>query len=234
MAAITRIDAAMDMFVKRSMRDFHTNIRAKVVDVDYSIPSATVKPMATTEFDDGTTEEIPAIYDVPLSMPSANGGKAGISFPVKAGDIVGLSFSERNEGDTSDVSTHGLYGGWAITCLYESGSTMPIDEDNVEVWNDKIKISMTPEGVYTLTNSSATMTIAEDGTMTYDNGSATISVNTDGTIVMNGGTVTADGNFITKNGTNLDDFYSWFKEHTHAYTWTDPAGNGDTDAPNAE
>lgn len=232
MSVTQRIDSALAIYVDRAMREFHTNIRGTVVDVNYGIPSITVQPNASTTFSDGAIDSYPAIFDVPLQMPSGNAGKARLTMPIKAGDQVGLTFSERNESSTSDVSTHGLFAGWAVSQIFSEGNSVAIDPENVELWNDQVHFSMTPEGDYTLTGPKGTMKIDKAGVWSFDNGAAKFSALADGNFDINGAKVTPDGNVVTKNGTNLDQFYAWFQRHGHNYTWTDPAGQGTTNAPN--
>lgn len=232
MAAVTRMDAALGQWFARQARDIHTGIRAKVVDVDYSVPSATVQPMASTNYDDGTVDSYPALFDVPLSMASGNGGKARLTIPVKPGDIVGLSFSERNENDANDKTTHGMFAGWAVTSIHTDGNAVAIDPNNVELWNDKVHISMTPEGDMTIQGPVGTMKIDKTGQMTFSNGAANFAAKVDGNIEMNGAKITPDGNLITAKGVNMNDFYEHYMTHTHRYTWTDGAGQSSTSAPN--
>lgn len=232
MAAVTRMDAALNQWFARQARDIHTGLRARVVDVDISIPSATVQPLVTTNFDDGTVEAYPAVFDVPLTMPSANAGKARLTLPVKAGDIVGLTFSERNEGDSNDTTTHGMFPGWAIIGVHSDGNTMPIHPDNVELWNDKVHFSMTPDGDFTLEGPVGNLKVDKSGVFEFTNGAATLSAKADGFIEMNGAKITPDGNLITAKGVNMNDFYEWFIRHVHHYTWTDGSGQGNTDEPN--
>lgn len=233
MAAVTRMDAALNQWFARQARDIHTGLRARVVDVDYSVPSATVQPMASTNFSDGTTDAYPAVFDVPLSMPSANGGKARLTLPVKPGDIVGLSFSERNESDTNDLTTHGMFPGWAIIGVHSDGNAMQIDPNNVELWNDTVHFSMTPEGDFILTGPVGTFKVDKSGQMQFTNGAATLTAKVDGNIEMNGAKITPDGNLITARGVNMNDFYDYFMRHTHHYTWTDGSGQSNTAVPNA-
>lgn len=232
MASIQRVDSALGMFVDRALREVHTNIRARVIDVDVGIPSVTVQPMASTEFSDGTVDQYPPMFDVPLHMPSGNGGKARLTMPVKPGDIVGLSFSERNEGDKSDMSTHGLFPGWAITEIFSDGNATPIDPENVELWNDKVHFSMTPGGDYTLETPGGMMKIDSSGVWSFSNGTAKFTAGADGSFDVNGAKVTPDGNIITKSGTDLDKLNAWFERHGHNYNWTDGDGESVTKAPN--
>lgn len=231
MAVIQRMDAALGMFIDKTLREFHTNIRGTVVDVDYNVPSVTVQPDASTEFSDGTFDSYPAIFDVPLQMPSGNAGKARLTMPIKAGDKVGLSFSERNDGDKYDMTTHGLFAGWAVSQIFSDGNATAIHPENVELWNDQVHFSMTPEGDYTLKTPGSEMKIDKAGVWTFSNGSVKMSVTTDGYFDVNGAKITPDGNLITKEGTNLDELFRWFKRHGHPYTWTDPAGEGTTNPP---
>ena len=232
MASVQRIDSVMELFLEKHKRDIHTAIRGRVVDVDYSIPSATVQPMASTDFEDGTTDAYPPIYDVPLQMVSGNGGKARLTVPIKPGDIVGLTFSERNESDTSDMSTHGLNAGWGITSVHSDSNPMQINPDNVELWNDKVHIEMTPSGDFKLQTPGGTLDVKSDGTFDFSNGAAKINASTGGTITMNGAKITPDGNIVTARGVNMNDFYDYFMRHTHHYYWTDGSGNDNTNAPN--
>lgn len=233
MAAITRMDAALNQWFARQARDLHTGLRARVVDVDISIPSATVQPLASTNFDDGTVDAYPAVFDVPLSMPSGNNGKARLTLPVKPGDIVGLSFSERNESNFNDVTTHGLFPGWAIIGVHSDGNAMPIHPDNVELWNENVHISLSPEGDYILETPAGKLVVDKAGLFQFTNGQATLSAEPGGTISMNGAKVTPDGNLITARGVNMNDFYDYVMGHNHPYTWTDGAGQGNTGKPNA-
>lgn len=233
MAAITRMDAALNQWFAKQARDIHTGLRARVVDVDYSIPSATVQPLASTNFDDGTVDAYGSVFDVPLSMPSANAGKARLTLPVKPGDIVGLSFSERNENDNNDQTTHNMFPGWAIIGVHSDGNAMAIDPNNVELWNDNVHFSMTPEGDFSLETPVGKLDVDKAGNFKFENGAANLVAETGGTIRMNGAQVTPDGNIITARGVNINDFYDYVMRHTHHYTWTDGSGQSNTDAPNA-
>lgn len=233
MADVQRIDAALGLFLERKMRNFHTNVRGQVIAVNVGGPSVDVQPLASTDFDDGTIDKYPVIYDVPLQLPSGNKGKARLSMPVKPGDIVGLSFSERNESSKQDKQTHGLFAGWAVTEVFTDGNSKPIHPDNVVLENDKIKIDMTPEGDYILTTPQSTFKILKDGTFEFDNGAMKIAGYPDGTgklsngsggmnlkangeIDTNGGKITQDGNFITAQGVDLNAFWQDYIAHRHS------------------
>lgn len=231
MASMARVDAALSVNFNRNMRDVHTAIRATITDVDYDAGSCTAQPMASTNFSDGTADTYPPIYDVPLQVYAANNGKARLTMPVKPGDIVGLTFSERNENDASDVTTHGLNAGWAITEVFPNGGAK-IHPDNVELWNDQVHFSMTPDGSFTLETPTGKLLVDKSGQFSFTNGAATLQALPSGSINMNGAQVTPDGNIITKSGVNVDDFFAYFKRHVHHYAWTDGEGQSNTAQPN--
>ena len=53
-----------------------------------------------------------------------------------------------------------------------------------------------------------------------------------GMVTVNGAKITPAGRIITADGVDLDDFFAYFKRHTHFYTWTDGSGSNNTNAPN--
>lgn len=233
MAAVDRYDAAFNVFISRYLREnMHTAIRGRVISVDYSGPTVDIQPMAETALSSGSVQRYPPILDVPLQMPSGSGGKSLLSMPVKVGDIVGLTFSERNEDDRNDLNTHQLFPGWAVTQVFTSGNRKDIDPDNVELINDKVKMSMTPEGDCTITTPKSTMKVLQDGTFEFNNGAVTIAGRPDGTGTIsnaagginlrsngetdvNGGKITRDGNFITAQGVDLNAFWTDYINHRH-------------------
>jgi hypothetical protein len=243
MAATDRLDAALGIYTDRYMRNnLHTNIRAKVVGVNTAGPRVDVQPMAYTVFESGAEDRYPVIYDVPLQLPSGNGGKARLTMPVKVGDFVGLSFSERNENDVNDKNTHQLFAGWAVTEIFTEGNSKPIHPDNVELENDKVKFFLTPDGDYVLQTPKGSFKVLKDGTLQGGNdaGSVTIlptgeitagnanggfTIFADGESEINGGRITKDGNFITKSGVNLDEFWKDYIKHFHGGVQT---GGGNT------
>lgn len=160
------------------------------------------------------------IYDVPVIW--CGSGDFLLSGPVEVGHTVWLSFSQRNIEDwlysdgTQEVipgdSRHfSMADAVAFPGLYTALSNQKPSTENVELkWRDKL-ISLKPSGEIQITNSSANITL-----------------NPDGTITANGATITTDGNVITANGTNLDDFYQTYLAHVHGGV---TSGSSDTETP---
>jgi uncharacterized protein (DUF2345 family) len=86
----------------------------------------------------------------------------------------------------------------AIPGLYTALSNLKPSTSNLELKWDNKRLSFKPSDEVELTN-----------------GSANVKLNADGTITANGATITPDGNVITANGTNLDQFYADYLAHVH-------------------
>lgn len=230
MAYTDRYDAAFGVYISRFLRNnVHTNIRGKVVGVNYSVPSVDVQPMAYTEFPSGTTDRYPVIYDVPVLLPSGAGGKARLTMPIKAGDVVGLSFSERNEGDNNDQNTHQLFAGWAVTQIFTEGNAKAIDPNNVVLENDKAIVTLKPNGDTSLKNPKVSVEALADGNVKISNGSGNFVMDPSGLVTVNGAQITPAGRVITKNGIDLDSFYQEYTSHTHGGV---ERGGSNTNPPN--
>lgn len=229
MAHVDRYDAAFSIFVSRFMRNnVHTNIRGKVVAVDYSVPSVDIQPMAYTEMDNGVIDKYPIIYGVPVQLPSGANGKARLTMPIKAGDMVGLSFSERNESDNNDQNTHQLFPGWAVTQIFSDGNAKPIDPENVVLENDKGSVVLKPNGDMSLKNPKVTIEMKADGSVKVSNGPGNLSIDPSGEITANGAKITTSGRMVTANGVDLDAFFDKYERHVHGGV---DRGNSKTDAP---
>ena len=216
MAYTDRYDAALGIYVSRFMRNnVHTNIRGKVVSVNYKGPTVDVQPMAFTEFNTGVIDKYPIIYDVPVHLPSGANGKARLTMPIKVGDYVGLAFSERNEDDNNDVNTHQLFAGWAVTQIFTSGNSKAIDPDNVVLENDKSIVTLKPNGDTSVKNPKVSIEALADGNVKVNNGPGSFAMDPSGMVTVNGARITPAGRVITKNGIDLDDFYQEYKSHVH-------------------
>ena len=226
MAFVDRYDAAFGIFIQRQLRNVHTNIRGKITEVDYGASTVSVQPTAYTEYASGTIDKFPNIHDVPLQLPTGNGGKARLTMPVKPGDMVGLAFSERNEDDNTDEATHELWGGWATT--HGMGTGRPIDPDNVVLENDKAIITLKPSGDMSLVNPVVTIESLANGNFKISNGPGTVILDPSGGLTVNGAKITPAGRMITAQGVDLDDFFNEYRAHFHRGV---ERGDSQTDGP---
>lgn len=189
----TKLEAHTN-FIKRYLRELHTGLPAKILAIDYSKPSVTVKPMLSTRFDD-ITEEVPVIYDVPLQTLAVS-NDVKISIPFKVGGNVALLFSERDSGGfiesgnafvSNNQNTHGLYPLIAVPMLSAGGVNFEVDPEDIVVQNKKSKLTEKP-----------------DGTIIIGNGNGTFKLLPDGSFDINGLKITKDGNLITAKGVDAD------------------------------
>jgi len=116
------------------------------------------------------------IDDVPVVFPS--GGGALLSFPLKVGDAVWLSFSQRNLEDwlysdgqgeviPSDSRHFSMTDAVAFPCIYSALSNLKPSGSNVELkWGDKL-ISMKPSGEIAVSNASGSYSLKADGNIEF-------------------------------------------------------------------
>lgn len=207
---------------------------AKVLNVNYDKVCVDVEVLITTEITEDRYVPYPKLYEVPLYVYSGDGGKARQTMPVQVGDIVELTFADRDTvnfllGDGSNIvnpdSDYPLsMGGQHYVLLAKpsiplQATTRPIERDSLVTEYEHSKITQKADGTLNITNSKGgTLTLKPDSTLTFSG--QTVSVN--------GCKITPDGNVVTKSGVNLDDFYKQFTKHVHGGVST---GSGKTGTP---
>lgn len=72
----------------------HICMPAKIISYDFTTRKASVQPALNQKFNDDEVLVLPVIHNVPVMQPSSGG--ASINFPVKEGNTVLLTFSERS------------------------------------------------------------------------------------------------------------------------------------------
>ena len=120
--------------------DVHTCIPAKVTSYDAGANEVDVKPLGSLTIN-GERHKYPAVTDIPVCWPLANAG-IGISFPLKAGDMVLLLISEVDLDETKD-DTDGegeerfsLQNAIAIPGLLKNGTKLAVKSSGVEIEGD--------------------------------------------------------------------------------------------------
>lgn len=201
-----RFRTALDDLILSKLADVHTAVPARLSAVDYGSGMASAVPLVKTVIGVNKSVAYPELTNIPLFIPSGNSGKAKITLPVKSGDRVLVLFSERdpsnfinskseepsNPGQTNYL---GLFPIGILPCL---GGTS-VDSENIIVENEK-----------------STITAKPDGTILMENDAFHGEAKPDGNFVINGLTITTDGNIITKEGVNLNQFYATFLTHVHS------------------
>lgn len=146
--------------------NIHTSMPGKVVSYNPSTNRASVQPNGAYKSEDGRNIPYPIIHNVPIQFPMGQGGTAGITFPINAGDGCLLVFSETqnddflggNKGDSPDNRRHslndaiaipGVYAGAAPSnvahpgdvCLFKGGTMLRISDGSVEITGATLTVS---------------------------------------------------------------------------------------------
>ena len=146
--------------------NIHTSMPGRVVSYDPSTNRASVQPNGDYKSEDGRNIQYPIIHNVPIQFPMGQGGTAGITFPINAGDGCLLVFSETqnddflggNKGDSEDSRRHslndaiaipGVYAGAAPSnvshpgdvCVFKGGTMLRISDGSVEIMGATLTVS---------------------------------------------------------------------------------------------
>lgn len=227
---------ALRLFLRKNLLDVKTNQPAVITFVDYDKCCVNVQPTITTETQVNRFLPTPELYEVPLLIYSGNSGKARQTMPIKVGDIVELTYADRDTVNwlvstgANQVNPDSSYplslGGQhyvlvAKPCITLQANARPIDPENIVTENEHSKVTQKPDGTTIVTNSKgATWIIGADNTLNFTGDVATV----------NGCQITKDGNVITKSGVNLDKFFEQYQKHLHGGV---KAGSDKTSAPEA-
>lgn len=140
--------------IRRASEDLHTFMPGRIESYDYRTQKATVKPLLKKRYLDGDVLELPVLGNVPVIFPRT--GTAGITFPVKKGDKVGLIFAERSlerwyltgeDSEPGDRRRYDLSDAVAIPGLYSfAEKNIQSNNSDVEVHNDGQRITIKANG----------------------------------------------------------------------------------------
>lgn len=228
----------LNKFFRDKLRNVHTIKPCVVTKVnDFTVDA---RPLTSTRYRDGVQLPLPTLKDIPLMIYSGRKGGARVTVPVAEGDTVLVLCSDRDFGELLDSSVNiesifpsqevtplELYPLMAIPCFFTSPEGKPIDKTNIVVENGSTRITIGKDGDIDLETTASVNVDANSG----------ISLTTGGNITMTaGGTVdiTATAMNVTApfSATTVDSDNTSLDGHTHPYTWTDPAGSGNTGTPN--
>ena len=147
---------AVDKLILTKMNELHTAIPAKIDEFDPAKCTATVKPFGKMVLTNGKTFDSPKINGVPVLFTHANSLNSLIVFPVKAGDICLLIFSEqaldnwRSNGTKNSELKYALTNAVAIPGLFAQAPNEvaeSVDKNAIIVKNTSTKVRIFPEKV---------------------------------------------------------------------------------------
>lgn len=88
------ITELLNIIVSNRIAEMHICMPAKIISYDFATRKASVQPALNQKFNDDEVIVLPVIHNVPVMQPSSGG--ASVNFPVKEGNTVLLTFSERS------------------------------------------------------------------------------------------------------------------------------------------
>jgi hypothetical protein len=199
-----------NQYMKIASRDFHTQLPAKVLEVDYEKGFVTVQPLIRTMIEVGSGEEVELlpVDEVPIMYISSKRGKARLTTPVTVGDVGILYFAERDTGiyrnsDGTKIVNSGEYAGQGFDGsltpigffpeIFTASSNRSIPSDATVLEDGVSSVSLKESGEITVKNENVTIKANPDGSNSITNGGGTFSMTADGTVNINGFIINPDG-----------------------------------------
>lgn len=233
--------------VERFAGDLHTCLPARIVSLDYKTQKATVQPTIKMRYTDADGNpdglvDMSSIPSVPLIFPSSK--FATITFPVKAGDLVLLVFSQRSidnfkysDGsstvDPNDLRMHDYSDAFAICGVGTFTTALGIHEEDTVIrmnagQDNETKISLKPNGDI-VADSSAKFIVNSTAETIVNASSATVNCTT--TI---NGTLNVNGDVNISGESHAQDHLSTGvsgRDHTHPFRAKSGTDNLVTNSP---
>ena len=168
----------------------NTSMPASIMSYDAAKNRATVKPDLPKALNNGEALEAPKIVEIPIAWPSACGGKASLTMPLKAGDpLVNIVQQRSLEGwldgkrtMPDDPRQFDLSDSIAIPGGGHTGTVA--NPDDVVLKFDKSFVQLKNDNSLVVGNDQATITIDNAGNMTIKAKSLVFDVS--GPITMKG------------------------------------------------
>lgn len=144
--------------IKAQLLDLHTSLPAKVESYDPAKQFVKVQPMLQRKFVNEDPVNLPIIENVPVLFFGANAGKSFLTFPIKAGDLGFIFFSERSldkylssNGNSPVFPDNGGIHDLSDGFFFPGGQTditalKDINANDVFLRNDQIKLTLYPTG----------------------------------------------------------------------------------------
>ena len=154
------LNSVINSHIENAISGIHTSFPAKIVDYDEKKQMGNFQPLIKKVFKDNSLLSMPIIHNVPIIFPSGGGGL--LSFPIKEGDTMLLTCSERSidawlssngeETEPNDFHKFSLSDAIAIPGLYPFNKSPSLnltdsDKDDVTLSFNKGKISLKDDSI---------------------------------------------------------------------------------------
>jgi hypothetical protein len=170
---VSRLVDVINNGIESKLIDLHTAMPATVVSFDASSQTVSVQPTFKRVYNDGTVQLLPIINNVPVVFPSADGGSAILSMPVKAGDHVLLVFAQRaldqwlekgSPQDPIDPRKFNLTDAICIPGMFpKTKKSARVSTNSVRLEYQGAKIELFPDGKVTVGDGTAQFEITSSG-----------------------------------------------------------------------
>lgn len=152
------VEPSFVQVIKSAFQAFSGELRvggpATVINYDEKKQLATVQPDFKRKYPDGTVQDAPLIYNVPVGHPRA--GSAFVHVPVKAGHKVYVHYSDKSlekwltsgaPADPEDTRTHHLSDAVAYPGVYSFADPAKVaNNEDIIVKNDNLEMRIKPNG----------------------------------------------------------------------------------------
>ena len=186
---------AIKEWIRKGGENIHVSMIGKIESYNPQTNRASITPVGTMTCPDWQELQYPTIHNVPIQYPCGNGGKSGVTFPVKQGDTCIIIFADHQienflSGEKSDdMRNHSMNDAYAIPTLFsDSVPTLKSNPNGVCMFNN---------GSLVVLNSSSMTINLTDGTSVSIGG---------GDLVVNGISVVHHVHpGITRGGSSTDE-----------------------------
>lgn len=120
------VKEAIGNWIKKATDGLHVCCTGKIEAFDSSSNRASITPCGKFKIEDGRELDFPTIYNVPVYFPCGAGGSAGITFPIRPGDLCIVVFADSQLDDflggrdCEDPRKHSMNDAIAIPGLYSN------------------------------------------------------------------------------------------------------------------
>lgn len=153
-------------WIRKGGENIHVSMIGKIESYNPQTNRASITPVGSMTCPDWQELPYPTIHNVPIQYPCGNGGKSGVTFPIKQGDTCIIVFADHQienflSGEKSDdMRNHSMNDAYAIPTLFSASvPTVKSNPNDVCIFNDGALCVLKP--------SSLKITLADGTTATF-------------------------------------------------------------------
>ncbi len=143
MQTTNEIKDVIKEWIRKGGENIHVSMIGKIESYNPQTNRASITPVGTMTCPDWQELPFPTIHNVPIQYPCGNGGKSGVTFPIKQGDTCIIIFADHQienflSGEKSDdMRNHSMNDAYAIPTLFsDSVPTVKSNPNDVCMFNE--------------------------------------------------------------------------------------------------